>query len=276
MTTPLLHRIVLATDLGAETRPLLAHGLRLALETRARLCVVHAHRGGGPARPWDLRPLARDLLQTWRIPLGPGEGDLAGLALSQVTAEGDDLLQALGDTAEALGPDLLLLGSERRHGLDRLVQASTAERLARRFSVGTLFVGQGARGLVAPDSGALSLRRVLVPVGDEVSAQDALDAALAFLAAVGVPDAQVALHHAGDAPEDLPPVVTPPGVAVRWRWNAGAVVPAVLSEAVDMDADLVVMVTRGHDSLADELLGSRTERVMRQAPCPVLAVPLTL
>jgi nucleotide-binding universal stress UspA family protein len=30
------------------------------------------------------------------------------------------------------------------------------------------------------------------------------------------------------------------------------------------------MATRGHDSLADRLLGSNTERVVRHAPCPVL------
>jgi len=35
-------------------------------------------------------------------------------------------------------------------------------------------------------------------------------------------------------------------------------------------ADLIVMSTRGHDSFADRILGSNTERVVRHAPCPVL------
>jgi nucleotide-binding universal stress UspA family protein len=34
--------------------------------------------------------------------------------------------------------------------------------------------------------------------------------------------------------------------------------------------DLIVMSTHGHDSLADHVLGSNTERVVRHAPCPVL------
>ena len=35
-------------------------------------------------------------------------------------------------------------------------------------------------------------------------------------------------------------------------------------------ADLIVMSTRGHDSLSDRVMGSNTERVVRHAPCPVL------
>jgi nucleotide-binding universal stress UspA family protein len=35
-------------------------------------------------------------------------------------------------------------------------------------------------------------------------------------------------------------------------------------------ADLVVMATRGHDSLADRFLGSNTDRVVRHAACPIL------
>jgi nucleotide-binding universal stress UspA family protein len=40
-----------------------------------------------------------------------------------------------------------------------------------------------------------------------------------------------------------------------------------------MDADLIVMATAGHQGALDALRGSTTERVVRQATCPVLAVP---
>jgi len=39
-------------------------------------------------------------------------------------------------------------------------------------------------------------------------------------------------------------------------------------------ADLIAMGTQGHDSLMDTLRGSTTERVMRRAACPLLAVPV--
>jgi nucleotide-binding universal stress UspA family protein len=54
--------------------------------------------------------------------------------------------------------------------------------------------------------------------------------------------------------------VAPPGPA----WDA--IVRA--GEA----ADLIVMSSRGHDSLGDHILGSTTDRVLRHAPCPVLVV----
>lgn len=269
MSAALINRIVLATDLGPGSQELLAHGVRMALSSGARLCVVHAHRGGGPARPWDVRPVVADMLRTWSADARQGR---TALDLVQASADGDRLAQ----TAESFGPDLIIVGTERRHGVDRLVRGSTAERLARHFSVATLFVGQGARSLVHPTTGELLLHRVLVPVGDGVSAQDALDAALAFLTAAGASDARIDLHHAGDQPTGLPDVVHAPDRAVEWRWTPGPAVAGILAEAATCDADLIVMVTRGHDSVTDDLLGSRTERVMRDAPCPVLAVPLSL
>jgi nucleotide-binding universal stress UspA family protein len=33
------------------------------------------------------------------------------------------------------------------------------------------------------------------------------------------------------------------------------------------------MATAGHQGLFDDLRGSTTERVLRDAPCPVLAIP---
>ena len=39
------------------------------------------------------------------------------------------------------------------------------------------------------------------------------------------------------------------------------------------EADLIVMATEGEHGIIDALRGSVTERVVRDAPCPVLAVP---
>ncbi len=292
MSAALLHRILVPVDLGPDTPLLLAPALRLALDAGARLDLVHAHRGSDPSRPWDLRPALRDLLLRWGLADAADQADpldQVGLVLQQVDAGPGDTTEALWRTASALAPDLLLVGTERRVGLERLLLGSRAERLARGFAVGTLFVGQGMQSLVDMDRGHLVVDRLLVPVGDAVPPQDALDAAVAFLSSVGRTQARVDLLHVGPATDDDPAdddppspdgsgddhgLVQPPGATVRVRTRPGRIVASILDAATD--ADVIVMVTRGHDSVVDDLIGSRTERVMRSAPCPVLAVPLQI
>jgi nucleotide-binding universal stress UspA family protein len=41
-----------------------------------------------------------------------------------------------------------------------------------------------------------------------------------------------------------------------------------------IDADVVAMPTAGHHGILDALRGSTTERVLRHAGCPVLAMPI--
>jgi nucleotide-binding universal stress UspA family protein len=51
--------------------------------------------------------------------------------------------------------------------------------------------------------------------------------------------------------------------------------PADLIAAVarEVDADVIVVGTRGHGRVAGMLLDSVTQRLLHVAPCPVLAVP---
>jgi nucleotide-binding universal stress UspA family protein len=56
---------------------------------------------------------------------------------------------------------------------------------------------------------------------------------------------------------------------VREGRPAGEIVRA----AQDLRADLIVMATHGRSGFQRWVLGSVTERVLRQAPCPVLTVP---
>lgn len=53
----------------------------------------------------------------------------------------------------------------------------------------------------------------------------------------------------------------------------GPVVETILEVAEKIRPDLIVMATAGHNGLFDDLRGSTTERVLRDAPCPLLAIP---
>jgi nucleotide-binding universal stress UspA family protein len=49
-------------------------------------------------------------------------------------------------------------------------------------------------------------------------------------------------------------------------------VEAIVDAAIELDVDLIAMPTAGHHGVLDALRGSTTERVIRHAPCPVLAL----
>jgi nucleotide-binding universal stress UspA family protein len=74
------------------------------------------------------------------------------------------------------------------------------------------------------------------------------------------------------------PAVTPPEEA-EWVWErqtlSGDPAPALIAAMRDWNPDLVVMATEGHHGFMDALRGSTTERVLRAAPCPLLAVSVT-
>ena len=61
------------------------------------------------------------------------------------------------------------------------------------------------------------------------------------------------------------------GVAVRTLQRLGHPVAEILARAGA--ASFVVMGSHGHGAMYDLLVGSTTQGVLRQAPCPVLVVP---
>jgi nucleotide-binding universal stress UspA family protein len=56
--------------------------------------------------------------------------------------------------------------------------------------------------------------------------------------------------------------------AVRW----GDPVDGVVAYATDRHIDLIVIATHGRTGLSHVLLGSVAERIVREAPCPVLTI----
>ena len=63
------------------------------------------------------------------------------------------------------------------------------------------------------------------------------------------------------------------GVKVR-RWVRESTTPflEIIQMAKDEDVDLIIMPTHGRTGLSHLIIGSTAERVVRQAPCPVLVV----
>lgn len=62
------------------------------------------------------------------------------------------------------------------------------------------------------------------------------------------------------------------GISAHTRIATGIPSEEVLSVATGEDPDLIIVGTRGKTGLTHVLLGSTAERIIRAAPCPVLAV----
>ncbi len=72
---------------------------------------------------------------------------------------------------------------------------------------------------------------------------------------------RVAIDQAGVAPD------------ATFAAESGDPVGTIIDQTLAMSADLVVMGTHGHRGFKRFVLGSVTEHLLREAPCPVLIVP---
>lgn len=65
------------------------------------------------------------------------------------------------------------------------------------------------------------------------------------------------------------------GLHIRTRVEEGFLHSSIKNVAQEDNVDLVVIGTKGTSGMNEFLVGSNTEKVIRTAPCPVLAVPQT-
>src|SRR3954447_14933910 len=182
----------------------------------------------------------------------------------------------LGHFFEENRCDLLVLATHAREGLARLLHGSIAEALARQVDGPSLLLPLGSRGFVDAATGTPRLKSILVPVDPATSPEAAVSLTLMMADALGCEDALAYTLHVG-SPEGAPVVAVDARHEPRLRrlTGEGEVVPAILDAATRVDANLIVMATRGHDGLLDALRGSTTERVLHHAGRAVLAVPVT-
>jgi nucleotide-binding universal stress UspA family protein len=274
---PFVRAVLHPTDFSLESEAAFAHALAIALVRQTRLWILHA--GTGDSGPdWHGFPAVRDALRRWGL-LGvdaPRSAvyDELHVRVAKVATRETDPVKATLEFLETHEPDLLVLATEGREGLPRWLHPSRAEALARRVGTNTLFVPAGASGFVSIADGKTSLRRILVPVDHAPRADDAIELATRAATALGDPPVEITLLHVGE-PGKFPELAPRTGEhwTLREVTRQGAAIDEILAHAEEGRADLLVMATQGHHGVLDALRGSVTERVLRRAPCPLLAVP---
>lgn len=286
MTTPSpidtddFSRIVHATDFSTASEAAFAHGLRVALAVRGHFYLVHAeHLDAGEDGDWAAFPGVRSTLVRWGLlPVDADPAAVAdrlGLRITKADIPDSRPTDGVLRVVDNNHCNLLVLATHARDGLARLLQGSIAETLARRAQIPTLFLPVGAHGFIDAATGTPSLRHILQPIAASATPGEAASLALRVADALGCGDAVLHALHVGAADEAPTLTVSPQHEPrVRRLQAEGGIVATIVEQADALDADLIVMATRGHDGLLDRLMGSTTEQVLRQANRPLLAVPV--
>ena len=268
---PILHHIVHPSDFSDASRTAFAHALKAALIAKSKLTLIHVTND--EERDWTEFPGVRDTLEAWQVlPQASPQKALLdlGIDVAKIIGPGRDPVQGVLSYLEDHTADLIVLATHH-HGFDWL-RKSVSEPVARKSRTMTLFVPAERRGFISPDDGSVSLGSILIPVAATPSPGPAIAGAARVVRQLKAEQGTFTLLHAGEKE----PSVTTPEVS-GWNWHTSArkgdVTDVILDTARKIEADLIIMSTDGRNGFLDTLRGSHSERVLRNAPCPVLAIP---
>jgi nucleotide-binding universal stress UspA family protein len=289
-TPPSIHRILFPSDLSSESDRAFEHARLLAERFAAHVTLYHALEV--PSREWTRAAGHEEQLRSRLAAEATIELERRAKALPgphEIIVEPDVAApRLLVDVAvlrliHAMRPDLVVMATHSRGSLGAFFLGSVTDEVLRNGEVPVLAVGTGCEALPR------SYARILVPTDLSEASRRAFP--LAALLARTFDAEVIALHAAprplltalADNPSALAAAVPSTtalrefvadfaGLRVTPRVEQGAPWDRIVATARETKADLIVMATRGADSLGDRILGSQTERVIRQADCPVVAV----
>lgn len=167
--------------------------------------------------------------------------------------------------------DLIVMATHGRSGLGRIFLGSVADKVARASKAPVVLLRPGERPLPQ------QLRTLLVPVDGTRGGVLALSVAVPLARAV---QASIVVVQASTS-DSLNPEMQARAIAARLRRAGlcaegvgvrGQPSPSVTSVADEIDADLIVMRTRGRGGALRSLLGSVADEVVRTSERPVLLV----
>jgi nucleotide-binding universal stress UspA family protein len=285
-------RVLAAVDFSAPARGAFEHALRLAQD--GELVVLYAIP---PDQPFGWHAVERLALEAGLRE----QADRAGVSISSRVQHGDPSEIVLLH-AQALRPDVIVLGTHQRRGVDRLRAGSVGERVLARATSPVLLVPSSE-----PTAPAGRFRHVAVAVDFSPASDRAVDAATSW--ATGPRDRLTFLHVAsrvaiGPSAEsyrlgisewqdqllrddqrrlnrdarrrlaDLVARVQPRTAgAVQARLVLGDPATQIRRVVDRIGADLLVVGVPKRGALSRALFGTTAARVLRVTRVPMLALP---
>jgi nucleotide-binding universal stress UspA family protein len=281
-------RIVCPVDLSPDSSEALRYAVALAKSYRAKLFVLHCSAPGtdaGENRPELHRIIEAFTHEYLSFPPQPL------LDWEPVIVRGEPDVEIAREAAE-LCADLIVMRSRRRPCAAALL-GSIAESVCRMAPCPTLVTHAHEREWAGRTSNSLDLKRVLVAYDFSSDSEVALSYGLSFAEQYGA-ELHV-LHVVSPRPKEIAPElsllplasetafskavaalktavphVEVGGSLVHHAVREGQPYREVLAYAEDHAVELVCMGARGTGFGMRALFGSNADRVLRQAPCPIL------
>ena len=223
----------------------------------------------------------------------------SGVTIERMVSGGEPDAEIVA-TAERRGADLIAVASHGRGAIGRAIFGSVADRVSRGATVPALIV----RAQTEADGHGTNVRRIVVPLDGSPLAERALPVATSFARQFQAP---VYVVRAIDAATVMPvapgvfgtaPVVNAEVANQIWQ-EAETAAKATVNDAVSQlqrdgveasgailngspffaisealqPGDLLVLTSHGRGGVRRWLLGSVAEKLVREAPAPVLLVP---
>ena len=214
-----------------------------------------------------------------------------GLELTEIFIERGSAYAEIVRRAEAWNADVIVMGSHGRTGLARAVLGSVAERVVQHAACSVLIARPIAKPgvvLAATDLSDPSLPTIGAGMAEAKRRNARLVVASVFEWAAplavplsgmigtlpALPNGEAQAQARESLRQMLTDAVTRAGAVAEVRVLDGSPASEIVAHAEELGAELIVVGTRGRTGLARLALGSVAERVVRSAPCSVMAVRL--
>ena len=283
-----LDRIVLATDFSPSAEKAAGYAQGLARRFSSSLSLAHvvdlsiAMRSEAAALGLPFDEVRRESAENQERLLN--EMTSAGVRTTAHTLESRNPAASLVGFAKELRADLIISGTNARHGVSKVLLGSCAEGIIRHASCPVLTVGPKARS--AP-RGDFAFHTVVFAT--DFSSKAALEAAVALSFAQDSV-AKVYLCHVLDhrgkdicetiglelkfeeALQRLIPRSTYDWVSPERVVETGEVAPGIIALAKKVNADLIVLGAKRSGTWYAHLVEGTVGQVLMKAECPVLTV----
>ena len=289
-----IQRILCPTDLTMESDEALRYAVALSSAYNAKLFILYCKRtetirnnNGHNAQSVETEPLFIASLAPHLGLKSVSELNWEGLVAENVDNVGEAIVREAGKHEV----DLIVMRSRRRPHAAALL-GSTAETVSRSAPCSVLVTHPQEREWVSYSTGEIDLNRILVAHNFSADSELALKYSVSLAQEY---QAELHLLHVLSKEErDQPEVAWAqessesgyknaalhlqaalPKEAFLWRKivnavSCGKTSEEVLTYANEHDIDLICIGAGGTRFILGVLFGSNTDRVLRQAPCPVL------